>query len=922
MVLTWQAWFQSFQTQRTQQAVFVPTWHKRDVSISRVLWALERQNVEDVVSLQDVVIAVSMNAGLGNAPMDFGDGFLPDGRIYVSYEGVEFVRWKEWPAAGSEAAKLLAISPYRRIHSAGRDEDESWESDEEDIPGALAATTAAAAEAKSSVAEDNMTLDSELVDGIDSLGRKREADMEEEEEEASAGYVHTMLLRSDGSAVACGDNLFGQCDIPPLHEGMSYIQVCAGGSHTVLLRSDGNAVACGLNNCGQCNIPQLDEGVTYTQVSAGADHTVLLRSDGSAVACGLNLYGRCNIPRLDRGMAYTQVSAGGLHTVLLRSDGAAVAFGENLCGQCDVPCLDEGTTYIQVCAGNLHTVLLRNDGRAVAFGEDCDRQCNLPSLEERVKYIQVFAGNEHTVLLRSDGNAVACGRNDYGQCTIPPLEPGMCYLGRHKPIGPDLVLQVNFVCADDAVTLICSTLAGEEKLTLTAHGHDPVWDLHKRIARELNVDLQSLRVVMFDGQLLAKICQANPVAKVADLNSQLSASHLPNRPPFERDQQVQTLQTRPSQVEISEKVLAILNEVAEEDEKLSLDTALTDGIDSLGSTLVINNVQAAFGEMETAGDLTKFVTGLVEEQAPTQTPVASKKKSKPKRGSQARREKQAVETKPSQSSASVSGVRVHRQGIGPRVFLVDAHPPEAEELAGLEKVQERRAELAAALAPCTVCSLIFDEEACKCTNLAELVNAHRMIYPDAVEGEPLALAAWSFSRVIASALASSLEKLGVQDVRLILFKDGLLLPAPSEEEGDEWWGGATEAVLFTASACGAAKWAKEERRRLRKKGALRQLREDEDEVEDMQMRLFWEEGAKPGHLQQLGPKRFAELANTTGRKVEVLRSLTKGAKGVLDFKANVMLFNIECSSSIFRQVHQHQRLQHRLLHKVCLDANL
>jgi hypothetical protein len=22
-----------------------------------------------------------------------GDGFLPDGRIYVSYEGVEFVRW-------------------------------------------------------------------------------------------------------------------------------------------------------------------------------------------------------------------------------------------------------------------------------------------------------------------------------------------------------------------------------------------------------------------------------------------------------------------------------------------------------------------------------------------------------------------------------------------------------------------------------------------------------------------------------------------------------------------------------------------------------------------------------------------------------------------------------------------------------------
>lgn len=33
-------------------------------------------------------------------------------------------------------------------------------------------------------------------------------------------------------------------------------------------------------------------------------------------------------------------------------------------------------------------------------------------------------------------------------------------------------------------------------------------------------------------------------------------------------------------------------------------------------------------------------------------------------------------------------------------------------------------------------------------------------------------------------------------------------------------------------------------------------------------------------------------------QVEILRSLTKGAKGVLDFQANVMLFNTECSVKI------------------------
>eukprot|EP00438_Fugacium_kawagutii_P030156 Skav235178 [mRNA] locus=scaffold721:261688:272389:- [translate_table: standard] len=37
-----------------------------------------------------------------------------------------------------------------------------------------------------------------------------------------------------------------------------------------------------------------------------------------------------------------------------------------------------------------------------------------------------------------------------------------------------------------------------------------------------------------------------------------------------------------------------------------------------------------------------------------------------------------------------------------------------------------------------------------------------------------------------------------------------------EQEEDEWRGGAAEAVLFTACACGATKWAKEERHRLRK----------------------------------------------------------------------------------------------------------
>ena len=109
---------------------------------------------------------------------------------------------------------------------------------------------------------------------------------------------HTVLLKSDGTAAAFGDNEYDQCTISALPEGVTYIQAAAGGQHTVLLKSDGTAAAFGDNDFGQCNIPALPEGVIYTQAASGHMHTVVLKSDGAAIAVGDNNYGQCNIPAL------------------------------------------------------------------------------------------------------------------------------------------------------------------------------------------------------------------------------------------------------------------------------------------------------------------------------------------------------------------------------------------------------------------------------------------------------------------------------------------------------------------------------------------------------------------------------------------------------------------------------------------------
>lgn len=407
------------------------------------------------------------------------------------------------------------------------------------------------------------------------------------------------------------------------------------------------------------------------------------------------------------------------------------------------------------------------------------------------------------------------------------------------------------------------------------------------------------------------------------------APTLPNKPPKRRRRKPRPTEEKalvpaaapalPSREEVSEKILSVLNEVAGDvDDPMHLDSPLTESIDSLSTTLVLSNVQATFGvnviltdwlEMEKPHDLVSFICQLQMEQASDATAVPAATAPAPRRARRPKAKKggQVPASPKPASTPFVRGVQVLRQGAGPRVFLVEAHPPEAEELVGPQEVARGRQDLAAALAPCSVCALLFDEEAYKCKTSSELVNlytrrvnAHRQIFRDQLEGEPLAVVGWSFTCPLATAVAASLDKAGVEDVRLILLGDNsLLLPAisrhPEEDassDRDAWLGGRIEAVLLCARAVGAGTWAAEEARALRGRG-FKKPEDFEDVVEDLQMRLFWEEGAKPGHLQRLGPLRFAELSNTTGTKAEAFRTLSMKARGPPGYEGRKSLVQMQ-----------------------------
>jgi PKD repeat protein len=221
----------------------------------------------------------------------------------------------------------------------------------------------------------------------------------------SAGYDHSVALRSNGSIAVWGSNLQGQCAMPA---GDGFTAIAAGGLHTVALRSDGSLVAWGSNSYGQCDAPA---GNDFVAIAAGSYTNLALRSNGSLVAWGWDKYNQCAVPA---GNDFAAIDAGAWHALALRNDGSLVAWGSNLYGQCTVPA---GNDFVAIATGDYHNLALRSDGSLVAWGWNQNGQCTAPAGND---FTAIAAGSGHSLSLRSDGSIAAWGENTQGQCDDPP----------------------------------------------------------------------------------------------------------------------------------------------------------------------------------------------------------------------------------------------------------------------------------------------------------------------------------------------------------------------------------------------------------------------------------------------------------------------------------------------------------------------
>ncbi|MEI6819302.1 MAG: MBG domain-containing protein [Verrucomicrobiota bacterium] len=239
----------------------------------------------------------------------------------------------------------------------------------------------------------------------------------------SAGGYHTLALKSDGTVVAWGSNYQGQSNIPSDLSGV--VAISAGKVHNLALKSNGTVVAWGSNSGGQTTVPAGLTGIVA--ISAGASHSMALKSDGTVVAWGVGWYNYATPPAdLTDVVA---ISAGEWHSLALKSDGTVVAWGNNGSSQTKVPAGLKGV--VAISAGTTHSVAVKSDGTVVAWGDrDNYGITSIPAGLAEV--VAIDAGSEHTITLKADGTVVSFGWFRYGQNSPPASEqfPSVGLAGR------------------------------------------------------------------------------------------------------------------------------------------------------------------------------------------------------------------------------------------------------------------------------------------------------------------------------------------------------------------------------------------------------------------------------------------------------------------------------------------------------------
>ena len=260
----------------------------------------------------------------------------------------------------------------------------------------------------------------------------------------------------------------------PTPTATSYLGVAAGGGHTVAIKSDGTLLAWGSNLYGQLGDGSTVTRVSATQVGVGAAavgsaiyagefHSVALGAcSKTGAGCSMYTWGGNDsgqlgdgtttgktVPTLIKATGWLDIATGGMHTAAVKRDsttgGTLWTWGRNDKGQLGVidttvryaptqitTCTTNGTTtavcgttWSRVAAGALHTVAMQQSGAVYSWGANTRGQMGIGTITAGFtspwlvsgtkKFKSIAAGGDHTLGILDDYTLWVWGANYFGQ---------------------------------------------------------------------------------------------------------------------------------------------------------------------------------------------------------------------------------------------------------------------------------------------------------------------------------------------------------------------------------------------------------------------------------------------------------------------------------------------------------------------------
>jgi alpha-tubulin suppressor-like RCC1 family protein len=277
----------------------------------------------------------------------------------------------------------------------------------------------------------------------------------------STNQTHTLILKTDGTLWACGNNDFGELGdntdtlkSSPIRIMSGVKSMSAGMYHSLILKTDGTLWACG-NNC----YGQLGDGTTtgrffpvqvltdVQSMAAGADYSMIVATDGSLWACGHNESGELGDgTKTDRSSPVKittdvrSVAASSFtdllsetddwsSSMILKNDGTLWTCGSDYIEQLRRDTATDRTVPSVVmtgvkdmAVGQCHALILKTDGTLWAWGKNSTGQLGDGTMTGRRQPVQIMTdalsmavGRSHSLILKTDGTLWASGYNYFGQ---------------------------------------------------------------------------------------------------------------------------------------------------------------------------------------------------------------------------------------------------------------------------------------------------------------------------------------------------------------------------------------------------------------------------------------------------------------------------------------------------------------------------